>query len=88
MGRATDTITSTRENGKMTYFAEGTEVLIHSLGEKTPGEFRAIIRGISSDYAEGCIYIVEAVDLPQTEGFPAYEYSHYGITSACVKIAA
>lgn len=69
------------------YFGEGTPVIIHSLGEKTPGNFRAIIRGISAKYVGGCIYIVEAIDKPKTEDFPIDPYSHYTVPSACVKKA-
>jgi hypothetical protein len=65
----------------MDYFKEGTKVIVHSLGEATPGEFKAIVRGISSTYPEGCVYIIEIVDPFNAD----YGYSCCGIVSACVR---
>lgn len=65
------------------HFCEGQRVIVHSLGENSPGEFKGVIRGISAVYPEGCIYIVETVD--RIREYNEYPYSYFTITSACVK---
>lgn len=67
------------------YFKEGELVICHSLGEKTPGEFRAIVVGISAKYPGGCIYILKTIDVFFT--VDEYNYSCYTMPSACVRKA-
>ena len=64
-------------------FKQGTEVIIHSLGPEIPGEYNAIIQGISSTYPGGCVYIVKFVDTWfNTEDYP---YSHGTFPSSLIR---
>ena len=65
----------------MPIFKEGTKVLIHSLGDSTPGEYRAIVRGVTAEYYGECVYILEQIDFID----PTKEYSCITMVSACVK---
>ena len=56
-------------------------VIVHSLGENTPGEFYATIKGVSGIFPEVTFYIVEWLDYhPGSE-----EWDCSVITSACIK---
>jgi hypothetical protein len=63
------------------YLPCDTRVMVHSLGENTPGEFRAVVRGVSATYPLGCVYILEMIDKFDSD----YPYSHCGMVSACVR---
>ena len=63
------------------FFKDGTHVIVHSLGENTPGEFRAIVRG----NALMGLYILEMID--RINSFEDYPYNHIIMTPACVKEA-
>jgi hypothetical protein len=67
----------------MNYFADGTQVTIHSLGIDTPGEFHAIVRGIAvKDNVEPAqIYILEMVDVIDAD----YEYRFATFPRACLR---
>ncbi len=65
----------------MKYLEDGTEVIIHCLGENTPGEYRGIVCGIVDTYPGGCLYIIESIDRISKD----YEYTCYVMSSACVK---
>jgi hypothetical protein len=64
-------------------FKEGDEVIIHSLGEQTPGEFRAIIKGISAEWEHVIFYIVEFKD--RFISLEDYPYSHGCIVGSCIR---
>jgi hypothetical protein len=64
-------------------YTEGTKVIIHSIGKDNPKELKALIRGISSFYPGGAVYIVELVD--KIEWGEGYQYSMITIPSCCVR---
>jgi hypothetical protein len=59
-------------------FLEGQKVLVHSLGESHPGEYRGIVRGIYGNIQP--FYIVEMVDKIRKN-----DYSCMVIIGSCVK---
>ena len=63
------------------FFAEGDNVIVHSIGDGK--EYRAIVRGVSIDYGinPATIYILEAGDKID----PDYPYSHYTMPEACLR---
>ena len=65
----------------MDYFKDGTYVIIHSLGNTAPGEFKAIVRGITQQSPDGCTYILELID----QFDPNNKYSCVTVVSSCVK---
>lgn len=80
----------------MTYkFKEGQKVIVHSLGEFTPGEWIAYIRGVSGEYGppHSHMYIVQWVRIPtyigpDYEGYEdLYPFSCSTIPESCIKEA-
>ena len=65
----------------MDYFKDGTYVIIHSLGDATPGEFLAIVRGVIQPSPDGCTYILELIDQFDHNN----KYSCVTVVSSCVK---
>jgi hypothetical protein len=66
------------------FFAEGDNVIVHSLGNMHIGkEYQAVVRGVSVDYGinPATIYILEVVDKID----PDYPYSHYTMPEACLR---
>lgn len=63
------------------FLPEGAQVFVHSLGATAPYHYRGIIRGIASEYAGGCIYIVEMID----KFDPNNNYSCCTIPSGCIR---
>ena len=63
-------------------FHEGEPVIVHSLGETAPGEYRGFIRGRATTYqGVATIYIIQATDKIDT----SYPFSHYTVPAACLK---
>jgi hypothetical protein len=58
----------------------GTKVVVHSIGDNK--DYRAIIRGIASEYAGGIIYIVEMVD--RFVDWNEYPYLYTTVPSVCI----
>jgi hypothetical protein len=69
----------------MHQFFQGEHVIIHSLGESAPGEYRRIVCGISvEDVPEPAqVFIVELIDSWRREA--DYEYSHATVSAACLR---
>ena len=62
-------------------YKEGDRVTIHSLGDECPGEYRGIIRGLSSNAAYVNFYIVELIDSLDAK----YAYSCCTMPEACLR---
>lgn len=69
-------------NNEKLLIPEYTRVILHSLGESTPGEYRGVILGIASYHPNMVVYIVELIDRID----PNYQYNCIVITEHCLKL--
>lgn len=67
---------------KTQWLKNGTPVKIHSLGNDHPGIYDGIIRGVSSSYVLGVMYIVEVT--AKFYSTADYDYDFITIPSACI----
>lgn len=66
----------------MIEFVQNEQVIVHSLGDSCPGEFRAKVVGVAAQYPEVTFYILEMID-----PIPGQIWTHCMMIGSCIKKA-